>query len=131
MPAVAALNRARLMLEVTDAVISVWGLVVLVCIIAPRGDSHSMGDSDPALPLVMPKNWVNVRLRLFLPVNDFNAPALTPDAETSFGGAFIANEQFIAETAQQVLVKTMQIAFVLNLSQIGFSNSFPAEKAIK
>jgi 2,4-dienoyl-CoA reductase-like NADH-dependent reductase (Old Yellow Enzyme family) len=41
-------NRARLMLEVADAVISVWGAGRVGMHLAPRGDAQSMGDSDPA-----------------------------------------------------------------------------------
>ena len=40
-------NRARLMLEVTDAVISVWGNDRVGMHLAPRGDAHDMGDSNP------------------------------------------------------------------------------------
>ena len=39
-------NRARLMLEVTDAVVAVWGPGRVGMHLAPRGDSHDMGDSD-------------------------------------------------------------------------------------
>jgi 2,4-dienoyl-CoA reductase-like NADH-dependent reductase (Old Yellow Enzyme family) len=41
-------NRARLMLEVADACISVWGAGRVGMHLAPRCDSHSMGDSNPA-----------------------------------------------------------------------------------
>ena len=41
-------NRARLMLEVADACIAVWGAGRVGMHLAPRGDAHSMGDSDPA-----------------------------------------------------------------------------------
>ena len=40
-------NRARLMLEVADAVISVWGSNRVGMHLAPRGDAHDMGDSNP------------------------------------------------------------------------------------
>ena len=40
-------NRARLMLEVTDAVLSVWGPGRVGMHLAPRGDAQSMGDSNP------------------------------------------------------------------------------------
>lgn len=40
-------NRARLLLEVTDAAIDVWGAQRVGVHLAPRGDAHSMGDSDP------------------------------------------------------------------------------------
>ena len=39
-------NRARLMLEVTDACIDVWGADRVGMHLAPRMDSHDMGDSD-------------------------------------------------------------------------------------
>jgi 2,4-dienoyl-CoA reductase-like NADH-dependent reductase (Old Yellow Enzyme family) len=41
-------NRARLMLEVTDAVISVWGPSRVGMHLAPRGGTHGISDSDPA-----------------------------------------------------------------------------------
>src|SRR6201991_1900942 len=41
-------NRARLMLEVTDACIEVWGADRVGMHLAPRADSHDMGDSDRA-----------------------------------------------------------------------------------
>src|SRR5579872_3489082 len=41
-------NRARLLLEVTDAVVPVWGPSRVGMHLAPRGDLYSMGDSDPA-----------------------------------------------------------------------------------
>ncbi|RUT67566.1 alkene reductase, partial [Flavobacterium cupreum] len=40
-------NRARLMLEVTDACIEVWGAGRVGMHLAPRRDAHDMGDSDP------------------------------------------------------------------------------------
>ena len=39
-------NRARLMLEVTDACIDVWGADRVGMHLAPRMDAHDMGDSD-------------------------------------------------------------------------------------
>ena len=42
-------NRARLMLEVADAVISVWGANRVGMHLAPRGDAHDMGDSNPLI----------------------------------------------------------------------------------
>src|SRR5665213_1568649 len=39
-------NRARLMLEATDAAVSVWGRDRVGMQLATRGDAHSMGDSD-------------------------------------------------------------------------------------
>jgi 2,4-dienoyl-CoA reductase-like NADH-dependent reductase (Old Yellow Enzyme family) len=39
-------NRARLMLEVVDACIGVWGAGRVGLHLAPRGDAHDMGDSN-------------------------------------------------------------------------------------
>src|SRR5450432_4057776 len=41
-------NRARLMLEVTDAVLSVWDRDRVGMHLAPRAGSNDMGDSNPA-----------------------------------------------------------------------------------
>ncbi len=97
-------NRARLMLEVTDAVISVWGAGRVGMHLAPRGDSHTMGDSDPAATFGYVAKELGKRQIAFIFTREhFNAPALTPALKQAFGGAFIANEQLTAETAQQVL----------------------------
>lgn len=40
-------NRARLLLEVVDALIEVWGAGRVGVHLAPRGDEHDMGDRDP------------------------------------------------------------------------------------
>ncbi|MBV8804728.1 MAG: alkene reductase, partial [Sinobacteraceae bacterium] len=39
-------NRARLLIETVEALISVWGAGRVAVHLAPRGDSHDMGDSD-------------------------------------------------------------------------------------
>src|SRR6476660_4082890 len=41
-------RRARLMLEVADACIAVWGAARVGMHLAPRCDIHGMGDSNPA-----------------------------------------------------------------------------------
>ncbi len=40
-------NRARLLLQVMDALIEVWGAGRVGIHLAPRGDEHDMGDDDP------------------------------------------------------------------------------------
>ena len=40
-------NRTRLLLEVVDALIEVWGAGRVGVHLAPRGDEHDMGDDDP------------------------------------------------------------------------------------
>lgn len=97
-------NRARLMLEVTDAVIAVWGTGRVGMHLAPRGDAHTMGDSDPAATFGYIAKELGQRQIAFIFTREhFNAPALTPVLKQAFGGTLIANEQFTAASAQQVL----------------------------
>jgi len=113
-------NRARLMLEVTDAAISVWGAGRVGVHLAPRGDSHSMGDSNPLATFSYVASELGKRQIAFIFTREhFNAPALTPALKQAFGGVVIANEQLTAETAQQVLADG-------NADAIAFGKAFIA-----
>lgn len=97
-------NRARLMLEVTDAAVSVWGAGRVGVHLAPRGDSHSMGDSD------LPRTFEYVARRLgerkiaFICAREYvGADRLGPKLKAAFGGVYIANEKFTYETAEQAV----------------------------
>jgi 2,4-dienoyl-CoA reductase-like NADH-dependent reductase (Old Yellow Enzyme family) len=94
-------NRARLMLEVADAVISVWGAGRVGVHLAPRGDAHSMGDSD------LPRTFEYVARRLgersiaFICAREYiGTDRLGPRLKGAFGGVYIANEKFNYETAE-------------------------------
>jgi 2,4-dienoyl-CoA reductase-like NADH-dependent reductase (Old Yellow Enzyme family) len=95
-------NRARLMLEVTDAAISVWGADRVGMHLAPRGDSHGMGDADPAATFGYVARELGKRGIAFICAREGQAePRLGPDIKKAFGGVFIANQGFTAETATQ------------------------------
>ena len=97
-------NRARLMLEVVDACIEVWGAGRVGVHLAPRGDSHSMGDSDPAATFGYLAGELRNRRIAFLCAREREeAPRLLPMLKAIFGGAVIANEGFSKETAEQAL----------------------------
>lgn len=97
-------NRARLMLEITDAAIAVWGAGRVGVRLAPRCDAHDMGDSDPAATFGYVAQALGKRGIAFLCTREhFQAPALTPALKTAFGGPLVANEQFTQETAQQAV----------------------------
>lgn len=97
-------NRARLMLEVADAVISVWGAGRVGMHLAPRGDAHSMGDSDPAALFGHVARELGRRGLAFLCVREHTGPGrLGPQLKAAFAGAYIANERFSFETATQAL----------------------------
>jgi len=97
-------NRARLMLEVTDAVASVWGPDRVGMHLAPRGDAHDMGDSDPAVTFGYVARQLGHRGLGFLCVRESHAqPPLGPKLKQAFGGIFIANEAFTREKADAAL----------------------------
>jgi 2,4-dienoyl-CoA reductase-like NADH-dependent reductase (Old Yellow Enzyme family) len=97
-------HRARLMLEVADAVISVWGADRVGMHLAPRGDSNSMGDSDPALLFGHVARELGRRRLAFLCVREYAGPdRLGPALQAAFGGPYIANERFTLESATELL----------------------------
>ncbi len=97
-------NRARLPLEVTDAVISVWGADRVGYHIAPRGDSHGMGDSEPVAIFGHLAHQLGRRKIAFLFAREsLDAPRLGPVLKYAFGGVYIANQNFTISGAQQVL----------------------------
>ena len=97
-------NRARLMLEVTDAVVSVWGPGRVGVHLAPRGDSHDMGDSDLAATFGYVARELGRRKIAFLCARESTkAPRLGPDLKAAFGGVYVANEGFTREAAEAVV----------------------------
>ncbi len=98
------INRARLMMEVTDAVISVWGADRVGMHIAPRCDAHDMGDSDPAALFTHVARELGKRNLAFLCAREsHDRAALGPTLKQAFGGVFIANEGFTAGSARRAI----------------------------
>jgi 2,4-dienoyl-CoA reductase-like NADH-dependent reductase (Old Yellow Enzyme family) len=97
-------NRARLMLEATDAAISVWGAGRVGVHLAPRGDTHSMGDSDLARTFEYVARRLGERKIAFICAREYIGPdRLGPKLKAAFGGVYIANEKFTYETAEQAV----------------------------
>lgn len=97
-------NRARFMLEVTDAVISVWGAKRVGMHLAPRGDAHDMHDSNPAQTFGYVAEQLGKRKIAFLCVREhLGEGRLGPQLKKKFGGVYIANEGFDQESAEKVL----------------------------
>ncbi|HVW74471.1 MAG TPA: alkene reductase [Rhizomicrobium sp.] len=115
-------NRARLMLEVTDACIAVWGADRVGMHLAPRMDSHDMGDSDRlgtfsyvARELGKRRiGWIAAREAVIdentklvdsqgRPKDVANKESIGPKLKEIFGGPFIANEGFDRASAQKAL----------------------------
>ncbi|BAN50390.1 alkene reductase [Metapseudomonas resinovorans] len=93
-------NRARLLLEVTDAAIKVWGAGRVGVHLAPRADSHDMGDSDLAATFGYVARELGKRGVAFICAREKEgADSLTPQLKEIFGGVFIANERFTKASA--------------------------------
>ena len=97
-------NRARLLLEVTDAAIEVWGADRVGMHLAPRRDAHSMGDSDPIGTFGYVAKELGKRKIAFICAREaIGEDSLGPQLKKLFGGVYVANESLTKATAQQLL----------------------------
>ena len=97
-------NRARLLIQVIDALIDVWGADRVGLHLAPRGDSHDMGDSDPRALFTHVAQQMGQRGIAFLMLREHDAPdSLLPAIRTAFGGPVIANEGFTPQSAERIV----------------------------
>ncbi|MEQ1652267.1 MAG: alkene reductase [Hyphomicrobium sp.] len=97
-------NRARLMLEVVDAAIEVWGADRVGLHLAPRGDAHTMGDSNPRATFGYVAREMGKRKIAFLCAREYSgADSLGPTLKEQFGGVFIANEKFTKDSAEAAI----------------------------
>ena len=91
-------NRARLLLEVTDAVVSVWGAGRVGVHLSPRADLHDMGDANRAETFTYVASELGKRGIAFICAREKEADdSLTPSLKQAFGGVVIANEGFSKE----------------------------------
>ncbi|CAD5105963.1 alkene reductase [Zestomonas carbonaria] len=99
-------NRARLLLEVTDAVIEVWGAGRVGVHLAPRADSHDMGDSNLAETFGYVARELGKRGVAFICSREKLADdSLLNELKAAFGGVYIANERFTKDSANDLLAK--------------------------
>lgn len=97
-------NRARLMLEVADAVISVWGADRVGMHLAPRGDAHDMGDANPLETFSYVAHELGRRKIAFICAREHQAPdSIGPALKKAFGGVYVANEKFTLESGNAIL----------------------------
>ncbi|HBL31182.1 MAG TPA: alkene reductase, partial [Acidobacteria bacterium] len=104
-------NRARFLLEVTRAVVAVWGADRVGLRLSPLGSYNSMSDSDPEATFAYAARELG-KLKLgFLHAAMLNG-AEKPDTrehrmakllKESFGGTFIINGGFSRETGEQAV----------------------------
>ncbi|ODT60244.1 MULTISPECIES: alkene reductase [Paracoccus] len=99
-------NRVRFLNEITDAVVGVWGADRVGVHLAPRGDSHDMGDSDPRALFTQVARDMRARGVAFLCLREHIGPDSLLDAiRDAFGGPVIANEGLTRESAAALLAE--------------------------
>ena len=97
-------NRARLLLEVTDAAASVFGAELVGVHLSPRCDAHDMGDSDRLATFSYVARELRDKGIAFICAREHQGPdSIGPQLKKIFGGPYIANEGFTKETAEAAL----------------------------
>jgi 2,4-dienoyl-CoA reductase-like NADH-dependent reductase (Old Yellow Enzyme family) len=107
-------NRARLLLEVTDAAVEVWGAGRVGVHLSPRADLHDMGDANRAETFTYVAQELGKRGIAFICAREQEADdSLSPGLKQAFGGVFIANERFTRDQANAWLAsgKADAVAF--------------------
>lgn len=100
-------NRARLMLEVTDAVISVWGPGRVGMHLAPRCDSHSMGDSNPLDSFCYVAKELGKRKIAFICAREIqDANSIGSKLKQAFGGIYIINQNLTQSAAEEIITSS-------------------------
>jgi 2,4-dienoyl-CoA reductase-like NADH-dependent reductase (Old Yellow Enzyme family) len=97
-------NRSRLLIEIVEELISIWGAGRVGVHLAPRGDAHDMGDSDRLGTFGHVARELGKRRIAFLCVRErVGADSIGAQLKSAFGGTYIANEGFTLESATQAL----------------------------
>jgi 2,4-dienoyl-CoA reductase-like NADH-dependent reductase (Old Yellow Enzyme family) len=97
-------NRARLLLEVVDAVVSVWGPGRVGVHLAPRADSHGISDSDLPATFGYVAKALGERKIAFVSTREHEAAdSLGPQLKAAFGGVYFANEKFDLDSANAAI----------------------------
>ncbi|MBV6759865.1 alkene reductase [Rhodococcus opacus] len=97
-------NRARFLLEITDAVSSVWGADRVGVHLRPRGEEHDMGDSNPKALFGYVAEQLRERQVGFLFIREIEADdSQLPHIKQVFGGPVVANEEMSHHDGQRLL----------------------------
>ncbi|MCB5945319.1 alkene reductase [Acidocella sp. KAb 2-4] len=97
-------NRARLLLEVTDAAASVFGPEAVGVHLSPRPDRHDLTDSTPLATFSYVARELRERGIAFICTREHQGEDwIGPQLKKIFGGVYIANEGFTRDSAQEIL----------------------------
>ena len=82
----------------------VWGANRVGLHLAPRGDTHSMGDSNLLATFTYVAQEARKRKLAFLMAREHAADtSIGPQLKKTFGGPYIVNEKFTPESAEEAL----------------------------
>lgn len=99
-------NRARLLLEVVDACIGIWGAGRVGVHLSPRGDSHAMSDSDPRQLFSYVARALGERRIAFIFTREaLGDDSLTAEIRRLFGGPVIVNEKYTAHSGLEAIAE--------------------------
>ncbi len=112
-------NRARLPLEVVDAVLTVWDAGNVGYHIAPRADSHTMGDSNLKATFTYLMEQLGERKLAFVFSREHQGEGyLGRDLKKAFGGNYIANQQLDKEVALKLILEDEATAVAFGMDYI-------------
>jgi 2,4-dienoyl-CoA reductase-like NADH-dependent reductase (Old Yellow Enzyme family) len=97
-------NRARLMLQATEAAIAVYGAGRVGMHLAPRSDTHGISDANGLETFTYVATELGKRKIAFLMAREHEAAdSKGPALKKAFGGVYVANEKFTLESANAIL----------------------------
>jgi 2,4-dienoyl-CoA reductase-like NADH-dependent reductase (Old Yellow Enzyme family) len=99
-------NRARFLLEITDAIIEIWGAGRVGVHLAPASDSHDMGDANPKETFGFVARELGKRKIAFLFAREPQRDNyLTGFLKKEFGGVMIANQGLMPDNAEKLITE--------------------------
>lgn len=107
-------NRARLLLEVADEAIAVWGADRVGMHLATKADAHDMGDDNLLETFSYVASELGQRAIAFICAREaYDGTEIGPLLKQKFGGVYIANQVFTEEAAKAAIVagKTDAVAW--------------------
>ena len=97
-------NRAKLLLQVVDQLIDVWGADRVGVHLAPRGDAHDMGDDQPVDTFGYVAQELAKRQIAFIFTREYQAnDSISQVIKEKFNGVLIANENLDFADAEQLV----------------------------
>ena len=99
-------KRARLLLEVVDAAISVWGSGRVGVHLAPRCDSHDMGDSNRLATFSYVAQELGARKIAFICARERQGEGyIGTELKQAFAGAYIINQELTQAEAERLIAE--------------------------